>query len=150
MSTDKGTVNTRAMLAATPTATSTGMLLPSAEPADQATPALVVAMAGAPRLSNSLALPASQAFGRCSSLLPSCSFLKSLMLSPCLEKAGLRRGQVGKTVVHRQQDRIGDRLQLLGQVMLVVDIRAHHLGRFGSAGGHHIADPAAVLVAQRA
>src|SRR5215218_7531074 len=64
MSALTGTFTTRAMAATVATRSGTGRTSPSGYPCDQATAALLVAMARAPALSMTRALPASHAFGR--------------------------------------------------------------------------------------
>src|SRR5450830_122359 len=54
-----------------------------------------------------------------------------------------------KVVAQKRQDRVGHRLQLACQVVMVVDGRALRFQRFRPRHRDDIADPAAVLVLQR-
>jgi hypothetical protein len=79
MSTESGAfVRARAIRPATLIASSTGSIRPSGNPKAHATPALVVAIAVAPRLSKRRALPASQAFGSRSGMVLWCRPRKTL------------------------------------------------------------------------
>ena len=63
-----------------------------------------------------------------------------------LEQHLLRTRQRHKAVAQRLKKRVGDRLELLDEVVLIVNARMPGLQRLGTALRHHVLDPATTLV----